>query len=496
MQYQSIIRLLEYCNIDCDTMDVGKIRKILTAEFALAESGVISVDGFDYTKNDIFQELEREDFAERLDYHQLVWKNQSLLECLEKNTVNFQQVSSWFQLRWHKSFPAFISPYFAESFDKIMRKFLNPIDFGEATRWFRMSFFINNAEDEDKALSGVRIFISEFTKILKNVNSVTYIDILPELEDWTAQSCYAFINSFPGSLYKLKDELVRALINLTARTQSANRNLAYEVSCQLIQITGIDPEVEDLIQKNHKIFEDLPPSGTKTDYRSCFWIAIVAISFIVRIATYQSSSNSSSSYKESSRFKYTEKEQVTSEYFENLRNKYAMIDKSLFVGKTNKSLLIYSNWPYFLLFEQSKKDSVTVGVFNNGAIPITLYLLDAGKTIFTVNVNVGEKIKIRRDRNTLDMLLSTKKVESQFSFSATPIYIFDSSDFTTHNVLLEEKEGGGMLYWDKWTSFSEGDFIMEIYAEANTSKKNSFPINTLRFKNANWSPYSAPQPEN
>jgi hypothetical protein len=459
MQYQSIIRLLEYCNIDCDTMDAGKIRKILTAEFALAESGVISVDGFDYTKNDIFQELEREDFAERLNYHQLVWKNQSLLECLEKNTVNFQRLSSWFQLRWHKSFPAFISPYFAESFDKIMRKFLNPVDFGEATRWFRMSFFINNAEDEDKALSGVRIFISEFTKTLKNVNSVTYVDILPDLEDWTDQPCYTFINSFPASLYKLKDELVRALVNFTARIQSANRNLCYEVSCQLIQITGIDPEVEDLIRKNHKVFEGQPAAETKSNYRSCFWIAIVAISFIVRLASYQSSSNSS--HKELSNIKYNEKEKVTTMYYEKLRKEYAMIDTSLFVGKMNKPLMIYSNWPYYLLFEQSKKDSITVGIFNNGTIPVTLFLADASGTIFTVDVNVGKKIKIRRNRNTLDLLLSNK-VKSQFSFSATPVYIFDSFDFTPHEARL--RWGEGLLYLEEWTSAGKDDFIMEIYA--------------------------------
>ena len=48
MQYKSLIRIFEYCGIDCGDVDVVKAKKALSAEFAIAPCGFITIDGFDY----------------------------------------------------------------------------------------------------------------------------------------------------------------------------------------------------------------------------------------------------------------------------------------------------------------------------------------------------------------------------------------------------------------------------------------------------------------
>ncbi|MDR0866808.1 MAG: hypothetical protein LBO74_18030 [Candidatus Symbiothrix sp.] len=493
MQYQSIIRLLEYCNIDSNTMDAGKIRKILSAEFAIAENGIISVDGFDYTKNDIFRELERDDFARRLEYHQLIWKNKSLLECLEKNTVDFKEVSTWFDLRWMKGFSNFISPYYAESFDKVMRKFLHPVDFGEANRWFRMFIFIDNAEDEDKALSGIRIFVSDFIRMVRNANDVTYVDIIPELEDWINQPGASFLNSFPASLYKLKDDLVSALINLIVIIQHTNKNLSYEISGLLYELTGLNQETQELIQKNHKIVEANAVGPSKGGKGGCsisgigIGTLIYMILIILRINTCSHHSSTPNFDFSQYSIPYEEKK-ITADFFEDLRTTYSLVDTTQF-GEFDQEMVINRNITYYMTFERSDKaKSITIHIINNGTMPVTFYLKDAEGILFPFMISPDEKIKLSRDKNTLDLLLSNKE-EIPSVIKPHPVYIFDTPQYTTHVVELKRKEG--ILYLDKLEDIpSKDEITMEIYSTLN---EQGNAVNYLKFSNARWVSYSQPE---
>ena len=485
MQYQSIIRLFEYCNVDYNTMDTGKIKKILTAEFSIAEGGIISIDGFDYTKNDIFQELEQEDFPQRLEYHQQIWKNESLLACLETNTVDFRVVSEWFPIEKDTAFVRFISPYFAESFDKIMRKFLNPVDFSDATRWLNFLFLIDNAADEDKALSGIRLFIMEFIHSLKNVNSTTYVTIMPELETWTDQSASSFINRLPDSLYMQIEDMVKAVINFTVLIQNENTNLCYELSYELVRINKISSNLQELIAENHEIYEhrakQISTGGgsTSQSFISFFWVIVVVLLFFLRIGFSSSHSSRSSRSQNSSLFK---QQDVSSWYYTNLRNEHTVVDAIKFDGeRLNQDNIIVDNFPYYMLFECSDPTaSIVVHVVNNGTRSITLYLKSADGSVFNLVLSPSEKIKIERNKNTLDLLLSNLG-ESKISMPPTPILISDSLNLITHKLNLNDPDG--VLNIDRSNEYQEGDFIMEIYSKQNES---GFSWNYLTFPGSQW----------
>ncbi|GHT77331.1 hypothetical protein FACS189463_3550 [Bacteroidia bacterium] len=300
MQYQSLIRLVTQCGININPMqDAGKIKKILSAEFSLSETGMISIDGFDYTKNDVFRELEAENAAQIIEYHLRIWNNPSLLQCLEQNTVNFRTVSSWFEMTADRDFVGFVSPYFSESFNKIMRKYLMDMNFGEATRWMRMDIFIAGANDENRAYSSLRSFLTDTAHELKNVNEVTYTSLIPQLDYWTSRNTPPFLNRLPDSFYDVKHDLVNAFINLMVLIQKQNRSLCYEISTMLYELTNLQPDVQQLISENHKIVEhNTKANAGKNERSGCsyVWIIFVALFSLVRIATTCNSHSSRSSY--------------------------------------------------------------------------------------------------------------------------------------------------------------------------------------------------------
>jgi len=285
MQYQSVIRLFEYCNVEYrDNIDVGRIKKILSAEFSIASGGIISIDHFDYSKNDILEELESPDFSERLRCHQLVWKQQSLLNYLEQNIVYFSDIYKWVDLRKDADFVKFVSPYFATSFDKVMGKILNLPNFEDAKRWMNFLVFVDNPEDEDVALNSLRIFLLDTTKMLRNINSTTYVSFMKQIKPWAEQPSGLFLDKLPDSLYKIKEDLVRAWVNFTYCTNKQNKTLCYEINSELIQVSGIDQELRDVILHNQGVF-----AGKKSGRGSsgCAWgfipVIIIVIKFIISI---------------------------------------------------------------------------------------------------------------------------------------------------------------------------------------------------------------------
>ena len=250
-QYHSIIRLFEHCGIDCNALDVAKARRILAAEFSIARNGIISIAGFDYTKNDVFNELERHDFAQRLTVHVLIWRMPVLLNCLEKNEIDIGQIDklgSWYSHYWRQRHVVdFISPYFAVSFDKIMGRLLNSARFADANTWMKTLYFAENAEDNRAALSSTRIYFADFIKLLRNMNDVTYKDHLPQVEKFFSQPWCRFVNNFPDSLYGIRNDLLRTMYNFAIIIRHTDTNLYQTITRQMIEVRNIDTDLRDLI---------------------------------------------------------------------------------------------------------------------------------------------------------------------------------------------------------------------------------------------------------
>jgi len=253
-QYQSIIRLLEHCDIDCRFPDVAKAKRILAAEFSIAPRGVISIDGFDYTKNDVFNELEHIDFARRLSIHVLIWRTPVLLHCLEKNEIDLANVVQFEHLRsyWgNRQIFDFISPYFAISFAKIMGRLLKEARFTEASNWLKTLHITDNADDERTALSSTNDYLTDFIKLLKNLNDATYKKRLPQLEKFFSQPWRKFVNNLPYTFYGITNDLLFAMHNFTLIIKHIDSELCLKMSRQMIEVRNIDEELRERIVREH-----------------------------------------------------------------------------------------------------------------------------------------------------------------------------------------------------------------------------------------------------
>jgi hypothetical protein len=165
-------------------------------------------------------------------------------------------------------------------------------------------------------------------------------------------------------------------------------------------------------------------------------------------------------------------------------NMYAVIDTGLFSGKINQALTLALDTPYYLVFEQSDTTVyATVDIVNNSTVPFAIFLQDSEGDILDLGFPVGHKMKIKRNRNTLSMVLAQGITSIPQANRSFPVYISNSFDFPAHEIQF--KLENSILSIDEWTE-EEGDFIMEIYSVPD---KNGASVPALRFLNANFSLY-------
>ena len=267
MQYQSIIRILNHCDIDCKFFDVAKAKKILAAEFSLAPRGIISINGFDYTKNDVFNELEHVDFAKRLPIHILIWRTPILLNLLEKNEEPSPEKGHEFSyyMNSRRVFSDFISPYFAISLSKIIGRLLNEGKFETARCWQSEFYIIDNEIDRRTAMNSTRVYLTDFIRLLKNINDVTYKNHLPQLEKFFSQPWNSFVNYLPNQFYTITNELLSAMHNFTLIIKHTDHELCLKMSQQMIEVRKIEPELRERIAREHDNFIGIESLKRKPD---------------------------------------------------------------------------------------------------------------------------------------------------------------------------------------------------------------------------------------
>ena len=253
MKYVSIIRLFEYCNIDYLEFNLSKIKKVIAAEYSISDNGIISIGKFDYTKDSVLQEIERDDFAERLQHHHVIWEQKDLLNFLEHDYIN-DNASQWYYLNTNENFKQFVSPYFAYAFNKAMHKFLRSMFLIKASHLLTLMVFVNYA-DENDALQSTRAFISESLKLFKNTSKSNYRKNYAKLKIWAKQPVYLFINNLPASLSGETEDLVIALINFTVEIQFKDRRFCLDVSENLIRVSCVQQEHLKHIRDNHAIYK-------------------------------------------------------------------------------------------------------------------------------------------------------------------------------------------------------------------------------------------------
>jgi hypothetical protein len=281
-EYISIVRLLQHCDVDIDApLQLARVRKQVSAEFASSADGFVDVEGWSYNKSDVLQEIDEPDFLVRWQFHLIIWRNPQLLQLLEEEYVNMDTIDA--ELAPHKNnegFIAFFSPYFKDVFNSLCKSLLNPPNIDVLGQFLRMQNYLLPMHYED-AFKSVSKFLTEQDKILRNTTSENYRLQRNDLAFWRDNNWHLLLNNLPESMYEVKEDFVVHLINLTVATQKINKSDCIKYSEKMIRLYNIDPEHRNIIVGNHNVFHgNAGRAESEQSYWWVLWLAIALIRFV------------------------------------------------------------------------------------------------------------------------------------------------------------------------------------------------------------------------
>lgn len=299
MNYTSIISFFEYCGIDWNEVrpqHLPRIKKQIAAEFALAENGIITINGVVYNKQDVLQTIEADNAADLIAYHRRIDEHQALKRSLETGIIDGDLVEVVAQEKADEPFIRFLSPLFAPVFNREMKKRLGQFDFKAAADWIPACQLILTTDGE-QAFQSTYAFLEDNNRLFRNLNKDSFRERYAAVQPWTG-NWSRFLNWLPDMLFSEKETLAIRLLNLCVEIQHTDHDACYLISKQLTELDFLDDRNTELIRNNHLVYESkvrdqelLPPERRKQIKKerskggNYIWVIIVVILSLVRVAS-------------------------------------------------------------------------------------------------------------------------------------------------------------------------------------------------------------------
>jgi hypothetical protein len=314
-QYISIIRLFQHCDIEPGMeFNLSRAKKQLQAEFSVAQQGFIEIDGYTYTRHDVFEEIERPDFDKRLGFHQMIWRRPQILLLLEKNAANLQAIEIEFKPFWsNPEFDKFFSPYFAGPFAYISRTLISDLNLRELGFLLAYEDFLQ-PEEREEAFKPIRLFLDETLRVLRNVNKENYNIMRPKIAHWIDKDWYMFFNNLPHEFYDIKFDITTRLVNIGVAVQKKRRRDCQAMSEQLISLQDTPETLRQTIVSNHAVYTGSGSSGGGSSWKSAWWVIWIII-MLIRAAS-SDGCNSSNSYRDNNDYLRMEQYKVADSIFQ------------------------------------------------------------------------------------------------------------------------------------------------------------------------------------
>jgi hypothetical protein len=278
-QYISIIRLFEYCDISLESdFNITRARKQLQAEFGIAQSGFIEVDGYSYARHDVFEEIERTDFSERFDFHKKIWNTPAMLGLLENNQVDPLVIDEAFRpFTGNEAFDEFFSPYFVGPFNYLCRTYLTANRLRDAGDLLAFEEFLQPQEREE-AFRPLRIYLEETLRLFRNTSEENYSVMRPKMIHWVETDWHQFLTNLPHEFYDHKTDITTFLINIGVGIQKKNKRDCRHLSEQLVSVQDLPENLRSLFVSNHAAYTG--SSGSSGGWGNYWWIGWVIFVFI------------------------------------------------------------------------------------------------------------------------------------------------------------------------------------------------------------------------
>lgn len=222
MEYRSPIRLVAHADEPIDSFSLqvmNRARKKLLAEMAL-QGDQLLLENISYTKNDVISLLNGITSEELWKFHCMIYSYPALLNFLEEGVFDTEEFKNvhYLLLPGNEVFTAFVSPYFALSFNEQAGALIGINDFATLSDLMDYQALIL-PEHAHEGFQKIRIYLDELMHLLKNLSWEKFQrdeSILHFLfsEDWIS-----FMNKLPDTFAHVRDELVIQILNVVFRFQ-------------------------------------------------------------------------------------------------------------------------------------------------------------------------------------------------------------------------------------------------------------------------------------
>jgi hypothetical protein len=337
--------------------------------------------------------------------------------------------------------------------------------------------------------------------MLRNCNDITYLSFIQQIKIWADQSSGSFLNKLPASLYKIKDDLVRALVDFTYRINRQNVTLCYVISCELIRINGIDSELQNVILHNHKVYSS-KTKGKKDSKNISFGQALVILIpiIVVIFRTTNGIVNSGGENKHNptgidfSTYELNIYDKITSADFSEIRNKFATVGPAMFNDSIidNDQKLFATSLQYIMVERLDTCHSTVVNIVNNSKdCAIVLYVM-SDKELIDIKIDKDSALSINTNKNALDFAFRIINNEKSFPLvrertAATLVSDLRALNTNYHVIDFDNKDK--IINIDKVSD--EKGLTLEVYS-MYALDADSVPClnNYMTFRNAEWCSFS------
>lgn len=308
--YRSPVRLVKHAAEETEVFSpqaISRARKRLMAEISLTGDEIV-IDDVAYSRNDASSLLDN--INEQIwKVHSTIYAHEGLLNFLEKEEFDNDALRKADAYLYNTAFVQAVSPYFAHSFNSVSGRLLRQEAFEELSQLLDFGGYIL-PEHSHEAYQKLRNYLDELNYMLRNLSWEKFIADESLLHFVFSDEWKQFVNKLPSSFTALRDELVEQFINLVLRFQhKATWYYLHQVLVQLKSIETNDFNRSEVERIDTVIYENSQVEGGKSSRRKhkgdgeastgrIIWWSIWIILMIVRAATCNSNSNSSTNFND------------------------------------------------------------------------------------------------------------------------------------------------------------------------------------------------------
>jgi hypothetical protein len=286
---------------EVDKNALNRAKKTLLAELDLSQNGTILRGSMEMSKDDIIKQFDKLNSIKHWDFHRLVLADNALLNFVQNKEWNAKTALLKEPKYDTPAFIEFISPYFSESYKSLIIKSLAHNSYANLSGVLNIKPRMMTEEDRENVWFSVESFLdvwkTNLDEIAENLRyGQEYAD--KELLPFHSKSFMQCLNLLPEEFSWFRDDYATSLFNLSAYSWNKQRHYRAMELVKNARFLHLSEDTITMLDERIAWFDaemkDVGTADSSFDWSTAGRIILFIIFFLVRLATCDSSSSSSS----------------------------------------------------------------------------------------------------------------------------------------------------------------------------------------------------------